>query len=65
MAEMSACKGFAVTNLPDYKPLADDFLKFDTLMGTYERSYTLRLFHFIQRHGELAQFAKEDTAGKR
>jgi len=65
IAEMSACKGFAVSNLPEHKPLADDFLKFDTLMGTYEESYTLRLFHFIKRHGELARFSKEDAAGLR
>ena len=65
IAEISACKGFAVSNLPEHKPLADDFLKFDTLMGTYEESYTLRLFHFIKRHGELARFSKEDAAGLR
>jgi len=65
IAEMSACKGFAASNLPEHKPLTDDFLKLDTLMGTYEESYTLRLFHFIKRHGELARFSKEDMAGLR
>lgn len=62
---MSACKGMAIAGLPEYKALADDAIKYDTLTGTYDHAYCKRLFNFIKRHGELARFVKEDAAGKR
>ncbi|HKS80590.1 MAG TPA: hypothetical protein VJR23_03725 [Candidatus Acidoferrales bacterium] len=65
VAQMAACSGMASGALAEYKTLVDDAAEYERLVDTYEHSYAQRLFHFIQRHGELAEFAKEDAAGKR
>lgn len=65
LAEVLACSGMASSGFPQYKMLADDAIEYETLANTYDESFTHRLVHFIQRHGQLAEFVKEDKSGQR